>query len=110
MTSKQKAKGYWYEKKTEEFLNSIKGVSAKRSLASGAYGRFNKELDGDVRVDILKRTYKVESKARNKEFPKWMENAFEQGDMVFFWKPRCEPVVAMPFGIFKKMLESVEME
>jgi len=108
MTSKQKAKGYFYEKKTEEYLNSIDGVNAKRSLASGAYGRFSKELDGDVRADILKNTYKIESKARDKEFPKWMENAFTQGDLVFFWKPRCQPIVAMPFDIFKKMLESVE--
>ncbi|MBN1786357.1 MAG: hypothetical protein JW825_05165 [Candidatus Methanofastidiosa archaeon] len=107
MTSKQKAKGYRYEKKTEEYLNTINGVSAKRSFASGAYGKFSKELDGDVRADIGTETYKVESKARDKEFPKWMENAFTQGDMVFFWKPRSEPVVAMPFEVFKKMLESV---
>ncbi|HPR41319.1 MAG TPA: hypothetical protein PK718_02080 [Candidatus Methanofastidiosa archaeon] len=108
MTSKQKAKGYFYEKKTEDYLNTINGVSAKRSVASGAYGRFSKELDGDVRANIHKDTYKVESKARNKEFPKWMENAFLQGDVVFFWKPRCEPVVAMPFEIFKKMIEDAE--
>jgi|GEM_PF-2119063 len=106
MTSRQKQKGYRYEKKTEEYLNCICGVTAKRSLASGAYGKYSKELDGDVQAEIYKCTYKVESKARQKDFPKWMEQAFSQAEIVFFWKPRSEPVVAMPFDVFKKLLES----
>ncbi len=105
MTSKQKQKGYRYEKKTEEYLNAIKGVNAKRSLASGAYGKYIEELDGDVRAKIHSSVYKVESKARSKDFPKWMEQAFTQGDIVFFWKPRCNPVVAMPYEMFKKLIE-----
>jgi hypothetical protein len=106
MTSKQKAKGYYYECKTAEKLNSIEGVCAKRSPASGAYGKYSTELDGDVQVEICSKTYRVESKVRNKDFPQWMEQAFSQGDIVFFWKPRSEPVVSMPFDVFKKLLES----
>ncbi len=110
MTSKQKAKGYYYECKTTDKLNSIEGVTAKRSLASGAYGKYSTELDGDVQARICESTYKVESKARDKDFPKWMEQAFVQGDIVFFWKPRSEPVISMPFDVFKKLLESKARE
>jgi hypothetical protein len=35
-----------------------------------------------------------------------MEQAFSQAEIVFFWKPRSEPVIAMPFDVFKKLLES----
>lgn len=105
MTSKQKAKGYRYEKKTEEYLNNIDGISAKRSLASGAYGKYNDDLDGDVQASIFGNTYKVESKARDKDFPKWMEKAFDQGEIVFFWKPRCQPIIALKYEEFKKLIE-----
>jgi hypothetical protein len=99
MTSKQKAKGYYYETKTVDILNSIPGCHAKRQLASGAYGKLDERLDGDVILtinDIAKQTgyievrrdkdYKVEVKARTKDFPEWIEKALTQGDIVALWK------------------------
>jgi len=52
MTSKQKAKGYKYEKKTEEILNEISGVIARRNIMSGSLKNYSTELDGDIRLII----------------------------------------------------------
>jgi hypothetical protein len=108
MTSRQKAKGYRYEKKTEEFLNGIPGVTARRSLASGAYGRYDASLDGDVQADINGTTYKVEVKARSKDFPKWIEGALGQGDMVALWKcgdGRARGYMLMPIETLGALLQ-----
>jgi hypothetical protein len=107
LTSKQKSKGYRYEKKTEEFLNGIPGVTARRSLASGAYGRFDEKLDGDVQAVINDTTYKVEVKARSRDFPKWIEGALSQGDMVALWKcgdGRAKGFILMPIETFAEVI------
>jgi hypothetical protein len=127
MTSKQKAKGYYYETKTVDVLNKIPGCHAKRQLASGAYGKLDERLDGDIVMitnvscedcahystgrdengckrcgcdvheeikgilhcndfEPMGYRYKVEVKARTKDFPQWIEHALTQGDIVALWK------------------------
>jgi Holliday junction resolvase len=116
LTSKQKSKGYRYEKKTEEFLNGIPGVTARRSLASGAYGRYDASLDGDVQADINGTTYKVEVKAR-KAPPVYQQKAMRQGDgiAVLWWTKQgkgengtqngSECWVLMRWDRFKELME-----
>lgn len=108
MTSKQKSKGYRYEKKTEELLNAIPGVTARRSLASGAYGRYDASLDGDVQAVINDTTYKVEVKARSRDFPLWLEGALGQGDLVALWKcgeGRARGYLLMPIEMLGELLQ-----
>jgi hypothetical protein len=114
MTSRQKAKGYRYEKKTEEFLNNIPGWTAHRQLASGAYGKYDETLDGDVLFTQLYgwdggevATYKVEVKARDKDFPKWIEKALTQGDIVALWKcgnKKSKGFILLPIETFKEII------
>lgn len=139
MTSKQKGKGYYYEKKTEDFLNTIRGWKAKRQLASGAYGKLDARLDGDILLSVCPNsgkgmcgfdidsggcdgydscpynrypehediTYKVEVKARDGDFPKWLEKSFEQGDITVAWKCGVSPArgyIIMPLETFWRMI------
>lgn len=120
MTSKQKGKGYYYECKTVDALNEIPGCHAKRQLASGAYGKLDARLDGDIILtinDIAKQTgilevrrdkeYKVEVKARDAAFPKWIEHALTQGDIVALWKCGVTPArgyVLLPIETFKEII------
>ena len=138
ITSKQKAKGYRYEKKTEELLNTIQGCVAKRNYMSGALKNEVPELDGDVKFSICdwyscgtcmldspddigicdglcshatfgNASYKVEVKARDKGFPKWIRHALEQGDMCMLWdcstSGKSVPYMLMPFDVFKGLIE-----
>lgn len=133
MTTPQKAKGYYYECKTVDELNSIPGCHAKRQLASGAYGKLDARLDGDIlflarascldcimndccddkigylncnKFEPIGYKYKVEVKART-TFPKWIEHALTQGDITVLWKCQnggSKGYVLMPIELFKEII------
>jgi hypothetical protein len=46
--SKTKSKGTYYENKFRDTLSNAEGILAVRQPASGAYGRYKKNLDGDI--------------------------------------------------------------
>jgi hypothetical protein len=107
VTSKQKGKGYYYEKKTEDFLNTIRGWKAKRQLASGAYGKLDARLDGDILLSVCPNSGNGEVKARDGDFPKWLEKSFEQGDITVAWKCGVSPArgyIIMPLETFWRMI------
>lgn len=106
MGNRMYEKGYRYECKTVDFLNSITGVKAHRVTGSGKYGKFAKQLEGDVKVSIFGDEYRqCEVRERDKGFPKWIQDMLDKCGFVFLWKPRAEPYVVLSAEVFKELLE-----
>jgi len=95
LSSKQRQKGAYYERKTVDLFASM-GFGSKRVYASGAHKAAGDALRGDVKVETPGGMVTVESKERKGgagwvTLARWMEDA----EILILWQPRTEPLLVM---------------
>lgn len=97
-------KGYRIEKEIVDKLMSI-DVSAERVIASGAFGRFDSNLEHDLRVCGL--TGEVKARANGAGFitlEQWKGTA----EILFLRRDRAEPMVVLDWETFSKIIKAYQ--
>jgi len=105
MAHKNKAKGYYHERKILDWLLGL-GLSVKRQPLSGALGG---EYRGDITIDILGRRLVGEIKYRDKSnFPSPF-TVLEQRDLAIYKRRTGEPgtLVILSEETFVSMMEKI---
>lgn len=98
MASKQRRKGFDYEREVKSVFENYGFLNVQR-----AYGSNGLSLPGcEEDVDVLADGYKIQCK-RRKSAPKWME--LGTCDMLVYREDRGESMVVLPLEKLLKLME-----